>query len=242
MRYYPEDESEFNDIKEMKAEEYQLECLKLNPDYCCWGNYEDYMNNESNDWVSPVEIDSINDLWVLDDYNELVNFYFEVSRECKTCPKCDGDVYNKDTQQLKVDWYDFDRTGSKWYSKLTQDEVDALWEAEKLQTYFKEKPTAESVNEMSRENRIHDSGSMYICLEVRAKRLGIYGYCDECDGKGYLYTEEKASLKLQMWFIHPRKGAGRGVLLKNIKEDEVPIVVEYLKSARDRNYNRFSKL
>jgi len=47
---------------------------------------------------------------------------------------------------------------------------------------------------------------------------------------------------LQLWILHPRKGASRGVYIKNIEENEVPEVIQYLKIAAERNSNRFSKL
>jgi hypothetical protein len=59
---------------------------------------------------------------------------------------------------------------------------------------------------------------------------------------GRIYDEPEARVALQLWFIHPRKGASRGVYIKNIEEKEVPEVIAYLKEAAERNANRFSKL
>lgn len=137
MRKYPDFEDKYDkkDLEVLKPKEWQLEQLKLNPDYCSWGNYEDYMTSHSQ-WGSPVEIDCFDECWELDELNEMINFYFEISNE--------------------------------------------------------------------------DGG--------------------EC------------KLRLQMWFIHPRKGSSRGVIIKEIKESELPDVYSYLIEARNRNFDRFSKI
>lgn len=89
---------------------------------------------------------------------------------------------------------------------------------------------------------MHDAINRFICITRRAERLGVYGVCTKCEGKGYNFTEEKVHLGLQMWFIHPRKGASRGVYLKNIEKEELPKVIEYLKEAKKRNNDRFDNL
>jgi hypothetical protein len=135
MKYYPTNDFEFKELNDLEAKEWQIDCLKLNPNYNSWGNDEGYMSDENGQWSSPIQLDSVSELFELDDLNELINFYFNI----------------------------------------------------------------------------------------------------ENNGYGAL-------LGLQMWFIHPRKGASRGVYLKEIREDEVKIVIDYLKEARNRNYERFSKL
>ncbi len=235
------------DVEEMaklNAEEWQINCLQKNPYYTCWGNYEDYMTDKSGQWSSPVEIESVDELWELDDLNELVNFYFFIERENHTCPDCDGEGLNKATRELNRSWYDFEHTGKRWVEKITQDEVDALWEEGRLTSDFKEKPTADEVNAAAKQRTLlHDAINRWICVKTRAKRLGVYGDCENKDCvDGVIYDSDKATLKLQMWFLHPRKGASRGVILQNIKKDEVETVINYLKTARQRNYDRFSKL
>lgn len=231
------------ELSKLNAEDWQIKCLELNPYYTCWGNYEDYMSEKGSQWGSPYEIDCVDDLWELNDLNELVNFYFFIERESHTCPDCNGQGLNKETCELNRSWYDFERTGKRWCDKITQDEVDALWEGGRLHCDFEEKPTASEVNKKQQERHIHDAINRWICVKTRAKRLGVYGDCENKDCvDGYIYDSEKATLKLQMWFIHPRKGASRGVILNNINENEVETVINYLKEARQRNYDRFSKL
>lgn len=104
-------------------------------------------------------------------------------------------------------------------------------------------PSAEKVNNWSSRGLGHDAINKSICVEARAKHQGIYGKCEnkECEG-GYVYDEDKAVLKLQLWYIHPRKGCSRGVLVNKIEQNEIDVVIDYLKEAAKRNQERFSKL
>lgn len=244
MRYYPEDECDWNKIKEigLRRNDWNLNVLKKNPEYLSWGNYEDYMCNKENGWNSAVELESVENLWELDNFNELVNFYFEIYRNSKECSYCEGSGLNPSTKKISDDWYDFENKGTRWCDKITQDEVDALWKEGRLKFDFKEKPSAEQVNLWERKGIGHDAINRCICVKQRAKRLGVYGQCSTCKGKGYIYTDKKVHLGLQMWFLHPRKGDSRGVYLKNIEKDELSKVIYYLKEAQKRNNEKFEKL
>jgi hypothetical protein len=171
MRHYPEkdDKWEQKELEELEAEPWMIAMLQYNPSYVHWGNGEDYMWETESQWGSEVEIHSVDKLWKLDEYNEVVNFYFQVNRKSTTCDACKGKFYNPKTLQLKEEWLLL-TTGQKRNNQLKEDEIDMLW------------------------------------------------------------------------VIHPRKGASRGVLLTEIKEEELPKVVEYLKDARQRNWDRFAKL
>lgn len=244
MRYYPENKYDWEEIEKLglNKNDWRINALKINPDYCNWGNYEDYMNKKEKGWESPVELENVNQLWELDELNELVNFYFEIYRHIEECKECEGTGYNKETLQISKDWYDFDNKGTRWCDKITQDEVEALWNKGRLKFDFKEIPTAEEINKREKSGFMHDAINRIICIEQRAKRLNVYGLCPKCNGQGYFYTDDKVHLGLQMWFIHPRKGASRGVYLKNIEKEELSKVIKYLNEAKERNNNRFSKL
>lgn len=237
------DKWDVEEAKKLNAEQWQIDCLALNPDYTFWGNYEDYMCDKSGNWSSPIELDSFGDLWELDDLNEVVNFYFFIERESHDCPCCQGTGLNAETFELQRAWYDFEGTGKRWCDKLTESEVNALWEAGRLHYDFTTKPTVAKVNSHERERHLHDAINKCICVEQRAKDLGVYGRCEN-DGcvDGVIYDEPSATLKLQLWFILPRKGASRGVIVNNITKEDVPKVIDYLRNARERNHNRFSKL
>lgn len=49
-------------------------------------------------------------------------------------------------------------------------------------------------------------------------------------------------LTLQLWIIHPRKGASKGVEILSVSETELPDAVNYLRAAAVRNAKRFSML
>jgi len=262
MRTYPED-VEDKVLTYLKAEEWQLNMLKLNPSYVHWGVYEDYMNKKKG-WDSRV----INENWsefefTLDEYNEVVNFYFEVYRERHNCDECEGSGLNKATTQLGEDWYDFTETGRKWNNKITKIEILALMKSGRvadkngIKKHLNNEdniwyhwvngikieccaPTEDEIQEPEDINDKHDHDAInrWICVKARAKHLGIYGECKHCD-EGVVYTEDRARLALQLWVLHPRKGCSRGVYVKNIESEEIPEVIKYLQEAAERNKNRF---
>ena len=43
-----------------------------------------------------------------------------------------------------------------------------------------------------------------------------------------------------MWMLHPRKGASRGVHIHEVTEDDVPLIKDYLKKHRDTVTNWFA--
>jgi hypothetical protein len=269
------DESDVKDLLKLNAEKWQIDLLSKNPEYVFWGNYEDYMSDKNAGWRSPAELETFDEIWTLDDYNELVNFYFEVFRKNHSCPHCDGGGLNPETKQLEEDWYDFEGTGRRWCNNIGEVEIEALVKGGRLSDlmdswylYDDDKnvwlsldtslpmaqrewvecekpkfPTPDEVNQWSKSGGLggHDAINRWICVKARAKHLGIYGHCEHCE-EGYIYDDEKATVGLQLWYLHPRKGASRGVYVKQIKETDITRVIEYLKEAAKRNAERFSKL
>lgn len=135
--------------------------------------------------------------WPLDmPWKGYVNPYS--SQKCKAC---DGSGFNPATKQLLDDWYDFSNSGSKWHNRLTQDEVDALVEYNRLREFTQngQRPTAEMVNRACERQSIHDAINRFICLEVRAKRLGVYGQCKYCGGDGEIYFNERIKQLADDW-------------------------------------------
>ena len=55
MRNYDEEE-----VKELNAEQWQIDLLKLNPEYVHWGPHEDYMYNDGKGWNGRV----IHETWM----------------------------------------------------------------------------------------------------------------------------------------------------------------------------------
>ena len=244
MRNYPKEESHTKEVEILNAEPWQVEILKLNPEYTSWGIYEDYMgSNAGSGWDSAQSFNSWKEFgpWHLDELNEVVNFYFEIDRKKHECTDCEGYGYNKDTNYLYKTWYGSLYDLPQWSDKLTQVEVDALWDAKRLYD-FKEKPSPEEVNKKYKTGMGHDSLNCWICVEARAKSLGVYGKCPSCSGRGHIFDEPKAHVNLVLWFLHPRKGCSRGVEVRNISLEDLPEVIAYLKVAAIRNESRFSKL
>jgi len=240
MRIYPENNDDIEELKELNAEQWQIECLRLNPFYTGWGNYEDYMSDTGGgDLSNPFATETVKEgLIELNDYNECVNFYFDLYRPGHECEACGGTGLNPETRELSDTF--FGSVKKDWCEELTEIEVDALWDSGKLQFEWSEKPTPEQVNKKAKESIFfHDTITKWICVKARAKHLGIYGDCGYCDGRGFVYTQPKAKLGLQLWILHPRKGCSRGIYIKEIHQEELPKVFEWLTEAAARNANRF---
>ncbi len=95
-------------------------------------------------------------------------------------------------------------TTRRWQHSLTQDEVQALVEQGRLwQLPGVEEgrvPTAAEVNEWSEVSfGGHDAINRMICVEVRAKRLGVYGHCEVCKGEGQTFRDEDHASAFDAW-------------------------------------------
>jgi len=253
MRYYPDDKYDNDELARLNAAPWQVEALRMNPSYCGWGPYEDYMADKKGaGWMSNVFSDSWEGFgpWKLDDLNEVVNFYFEIDRENKECPTCGGNGYHSLAQPIADGFYDFENRGVWWNDNITQDELDALWNAGRLGNHKKDatKPTLEEVNRANMRNGSggfnynHDGINRSILIRTRLTRFGLPVYCDMCEGHGIVYTAPAAQLNLVLWVIHPRKGASHANLIRNLTQADMPAVIEFLQGAARRNQDRFSKL
>jgi hypothetical protein len=138
------------------------------------------------------------------------------SRFGKSCAFCEGEGYNSATKQISDTWYDLDNPtrADKWCDKITQDEVQALVDANRLMDFThvwdKEKgwqkkdppyvPTAEEVNALERWKILgHDAMNRWICVEARARRLGVWGKCEFCKGEGTLWLTPAYKKKYEKW-------------------------------------------
>ena len=142
------------------------------------------------------------------------------------CKACDGSGYNKKTKEIFDAWYDFEGTGKKWCHNITQDEVDVLIKENRLTDFthdfvksngwVKKEPlpnvTAEMVNEWSKHGFGHDAINHCICVEARARRLGVWGYCEVCNGEGEIWFNDEIKKKNDEWYdkekYEPPKGKG----------------------------------
>lgn len=143
-----------------------------------------------------------------------------------TCNLCDGSGYNTATKQIADEFYSFEDRSLAWYDKITQDEVQALVDENRLMDFthtckrgegWKRRedgyiPTAEEVNAYQHHGGMggHDAINRHILIEARAKRLGVFGKCPICKGEGTLPHPDEAIKKLhEEWREYdPPAGAG----------------------------------
>lgn len=239
MRVYDEEEAQ-----RLNAEQWQLDLLKLNPGYTCWGPHEDYMWKEKEGWDGRVIKDTWGSFgpWALDELNECVNFYFSVIRSSKECPACGGNSYHHDAQEVVNTFYaHMNARGEHWDDKITQDELEALIERGRA----KVGTTVEEVNSQNRPGARgmgHDAINRWILISARLKRLGLPEGCPECNGNGNVFTSPTAHVTLTLWILHPRKGCSRGVEISAVEQADLPSIFAWLREAAKRNADRFSKL
>jgi hypothetical protein len=267
MRSIPDDENK-EELEELKAEGWMVEMLSLNPEYTFWGPHEDYMYKRGDGWDSPVCNNSWKEFELtLDELNECVNFYFEVDRQSEGCKACGQEGYNPETRKIANEFYDTQysfmgsskKSTKRWCDKITVDEAQALVDAERLydftHTYVKgegwikkdppvvvDEEFTTKVNAWQAGHGMgHDAINRSILVKTRAKRLGVYGFCPECEGQGHIYTSPTATLTLVLWILHPHKGCSRGWEIKNLKKEDVPAILKFLREAAERNFERFQK-
>lgn len=144
----------------------------------------------------------------------------------KQCPFCEGSGYNPETHKIYNEWYwgteenwvmitaNRRYNNSAWSHHITQDEVQALVNSNRLMDFTHTwtgkdgwvkkdppyTPTADEVNEWSIQNPMgHDSLNAHICVETRAKRLGVWGQCEACKGHGSIWSDKKHEDAAEKW-------------------------------------------
>jgi hypothetical protein len=238
FRYPPTDEHEYKEMMKVNPEPWMVDLLSLNPKYCGWGPYEDYMAGDKG-WSAAMYFDGWDEFNVkeLDERNEIINFYFEIDRDRRECEVCNhsgfrsghSSGYNQETYYLNEDFY------NHWQHDLTEDELEVL----KIK---KRVPRDITLEEINQPDYIHDDINRVILVKTRAQRLGVWGLCTACEGKQYQFITDEAHVNLILWLIHPRKGASRGIEIKHITIKDLPEVKAYLTKAAIRNACRFSEI
>jgi hypothetical protein len=152
----------------LKPEQWMLDLLDLNPSYVHWGPYQDDMLVEDRGWGSRW----IQDTWDgppldLDDWNEVVHFYFEINRDSEKCETCGGIGTHPDAQWISQSFYE---SSSPFLDR------DYDFFPDYLKKFFPEDPS-ENVN----------TGKHFPSDEVLDKYdPGFREFCEKLrDGKGY---------------------------------------------------------
>lgn len=249
-QFDPQDQDDIAHLKALEAKPWQISLLKLNPDYVHWAPGDDAMEKMDNIVGSWKEFGPLK----LDDWNEVVHFYFSIYRESHRCPTCCGRGYHPQTQAI-------DDSFSEWKYQITEDEVLALVKHGYLKDFTHDYsdgtginprgwhrktnnfiPTARQVNDWAQKDMIgHDGCARYFLVQARAKRLGIPEQCPQCHQKGYFYDQAPARVRLTLWMLFPRKGRSMGGIIDNITQDDIPDVLAWLEEASRRNAQRFQK-
>ena len=105
---------------------------------------------------------------------------------CKKCLPCEGSGLNPQTKKISEDWYTHSRKDGRqgWSKSLTLDEVEALVKKGRLSNVRVGITIKEIHSLINSKGYFHDSINQWICVKVRAKRLGVYGQCEYCNGNG----------------------------------------------------------
>ena len=157
-----------------------------------------------------------------------------------TCNLCVGSGYNTATNQIADEFYDLDGDGSRrWCNSITEDEVQALVDQGRLMDFthtwrhgegWRRReddyiPTADEVNAWNRKPDLfgHDSINQWILVEVRAKRLGVFGKCPVCNGEGTLPHPNEAIRKLHEEWKEYEPPAGAGYQLWETCSEGSPV-------------------
>ena len=226
----PDDPHDIENLQELNAPSWMLELLYLNPSYPHWGPYEDYMADATSSWTGRMIIESWKDHQInLDDWNEVVHFYFYVDRDHEDC--CCQAGWSQIAQDMQNEFSRRARSGM-----LRDDQLLLLQENNRLGT--KDASIGE-MRSLVKEPFVFDAISRHILIEYECKKIGVSMLCSSCHGKGYLLTDDPAYVSLVYWLLHPRKGASRGVHVKHIEQEDLPEVFKFLKQAADRNAQRF---
>ena len=90
----------------------------------------------------------------------------------------------------------------QWMHHLSQDDVHALWLANRLYDFRRvtnDEPTAAQVNEWSLGGFGHDSINQWVCCKARCEREGHETTCKLCGGNGHIWRSKAAENLCDGW-------------------------------------------
>lgn len=123
MRTSPSDESDQKELERLNVEPWMVELLGINPSYTSWGPDEDYMWRDDQSWAGRMIVDSWKKNQIdLDDLNEVVNFYFSVHRDNRSCENCGGSGYHPHASWVADSFY----SHSSPFKEPTRRELESM--------------------------------------------------------------------------------------------------------------------
>jgi len=155
-----------------------------------------------------------------------LNPYYKYELDCSSCK---GTGWIPGLRHLSDTFYNHNvDSGNGWRDKITQVEVQALVDEERLYDFthdwtsengWVEKdppyvPTAEEVNKWATTGFGHDAVNQMILVVARAKSIGYIkereeGYCTDCSGHGVVWVSEEYKNLCEEWEeTPPPKGPG----------------------------------
>jgi hypothetical protein len=127
------------------------------------------------------------------------------------CKGCDASGENPATKKIADAFYgDGPSDPRRWCDRITQDEVEALQAKGRLRRWNREGGwetvpglTAAEVNAAQARgfggDFGHDAINRWILVETRARRLGVYGKCEFCDGDGEIWATPEIKAAHEAW-------------------------------------------
>lgn len=171
--------------------------------------------------------------------------------ECHKCEACDGGGYSLEYEKLRDEWYGHNGeiwrqnpynkrlryNVLSWNNNLTEDDVKALIEADRLWDFTRVPindeqkeivrkkvadggnswlpfnngyiPTAKEVNEWNLKGMGHDSMNSWCCIKARLKKENLPYECVICKGDGEDWKSEEAKKEYKEWTEYdPPEGKG----------------------------------
>lgn len=104
-------------------------------------------------------------------------------------------------------WYRFDEEQNTWMSLDTSLPYD---EREWVPCNQPKMPTPEEVIEWDLKSFMgHDAINRTICVKTRAEELGVFGYCEACNGEGEIWFSDEIKTLAENWeSVDPPTGNG----------------------------------
>lgn len=131
--------------------------------------------------------------------------YLNPHYAAKKCEACGGTGKNPEVRKIEETFYSFDNRALAWRNKITQDEVNMLWEEGRLR-HYPECPSATTVNLANGSGgdffHTHDAINRWLLVEYRARALGVWGEdgnCHVCKGEGYIWPSAEAQALYENW-------------------------------------------